>query len=557
MASSYALLWLRSRPLRQEARFVRVVSRLNRRIGAPQVLFSAFFIWGAVIQLSLGSEGFSVLFIYWVVFVLIDVIGLGKSIEGWLRADSDDISALGRITAVIEPNVVVAEVAPEAELDTFQIVSLGIPSSTELARGHVIDERRLRNKRFAKLSVFESVKQWQESLGIENSRLYLYPAQAPEPRQHCIGVVEEGSRIEGLRTIVHPKIDLAAGQLLTVESANGESVYYQAVGAYIDDLNAGQGESYKVVCVNTQQLGIWDEDARAFSSFNWVAPAASPVYRYECEGGPTFQDDVRKGRLCVGCVPDSDLSIHVDLDELVTLNTAILGVTGSGKSYLAFYLIEHLVSEEMRVLVFDLGQQHSRYLENHSPTLLHSQAQLGNWLTDHDSLLGVFDFGGEQSTPTAVTADAIRAVFREYYHGDLPVGRDNPARLCVVFEEAHSLIPEWNQCSRQDQQNVNRTARYLLQFRKYGLGFIVISQRTANVTKTILNQCNTIFAMQCFDQTGFDFLKNYMGEDYAATLSMLPERSAVLVGKASSSARPVIVELPDMSGRWTEESNGD
>jgi DNA helicase HerA-like ATPase len=51
------------------------------------------------------------------------------------------------------------------------------------------------------------------------------------------------------------------------------------------------------------------------------------------------------------------------------------------------------------------------------------------------------------------------------------------------------------------------TARAILQGRKYGLGCLLVTQRTANVTKTILNQCNTTFAMRMFDDTGKDFAR--------------------------------------------------
>jgi uncharacterized protein len=147
----------------------------------------------------------------------------------------------------------------------------------------------------------------------------------------------------------------------------------------------------------------------------------------------------------------------------------------------------------------------------------------------------------------------VKAAFDELSLLKLQPGRDVPARLCVVFEEAHSLIPEWNQVAQQaDVQHVNRTARTILQGRKFGMGCLVVTQRTANVTKTILNQCNSIFALQSFDQTGLDFLKNYMGEEYAHAISTLPRRHCILVGKASSSARPVMFKVPDFSERWTE-----
>ena len=123
--------------------------------------------------------------------------------------------------------------------------------------------------------------------------------------------------------------------------------------------------------------------------------------------------------------------------------------------------------------------------------------------------------------------------------------RDN-AKVCLVYEEAHSLVPEWNSVTQEgDKESTNGTARAILQGRKYGLGCLLITQRTANVTKTILNQCNTIFAMRTFDQTGKNFLANYFGEDYANILQNLDEREAVFYGKASSCENPVHVRLND------------
>jgi len=120
------------------------------------------------------------------------------------------------------------------------------------------------------------------------------------------------------------------------------------------------------------------------------------------------------------------------------------------------------------------------------------------------------------------------------------------ARVCLVLEEAHSLIPEWATVACEgDKSATNATARAILQGRKYGLGSLLITQRTANVTKTILNQCNTIFAMRTFDDTGKGFLSNYIGREHADILSTLQERCAVVFGKASSCENPVLLRLND------------
>jgi len=120
------------------------------------------------------------------------------------------------------------------------------------------------------------------------------------------------------------------------------------------------------------------------------------------------------------------------------------------------------------------------------------------------------------------------------------------ARVCLVYEEAHSLIPEWNSVAAEgDKAATNGTARAILQGRKYGLGCLLITQRTANVTKTILNQCNTVFAMRTFDDTGKEFLSNYLGSEYASKLPSLKERQAVFFGRASSCENPVMIRLND------------
>ena len=174
------------------------------------------------------------------------------------------------------------------------------------------------------------------------------------------------------------------------------------------------------------------------------------------------------------------------------------------------------------------------------------------WLAG-GSNLAIHQFANAAGGFLAVTANFAQACL-DWLQANihLQAGVDVPARLCIVLEEAHSLIPEWNQVAQQaDVQQVNRAARVILQGRKFGLGTLIISQRTANVTKTILNQCNTVFALRSFDQTGLDFLRNYMGEEYAQAISTLPDRTAILVGKASSSARPIILKVSDFADRWS------
>jgi hypothetical protein len=139
---------------------------------------------------------------------------------------------------------------------------------------------------------------------------------------------------------------------------------------------------------------------------------------------------------------------------------------------------------------------------------------------------------------TQIVADTIL----ELVHGQFR----NEAKVCLVLEEAHSLVPEWNSTVNEAERSaVNGTARAILQGRKYGFGCLLITQRTANVTKSILNQCNTIFGLRIYDATGMGFLENYVGPAHSRLLASLPDRHAVVFGRASSCNAPIILELND------------
>jgi hypothetical protein len=145
-----------------------------------------------------------------------------------------------------------------------------------------------------------------------------------------------------------------------------------------------------------------------------------------------------------------------------------------------------------------------------------------------------------------VTPVEVTSIISEVTLSLLQDKTTDKARACLIFEEAHSLIPEWSSAAVDgDKAATNRTSRAILQGRKYGLGCLLITQRTANVTKTILNQCNSIFAMRTFDETGKNFIANYIGNEYSDKLSSLKERQAVFYGKASTCENPVLIRLND------------
>ena len=125
----------------------------------------------------------------------------------------------------------------------------------------------------------------------------------------------------------------------------------------------------------------------------------------------------------------------------------------------------------------------------------------------------------------------------------------NIPRICVVLEEAHTIVPEWNSMGIDDNSSkasINSIAQIALQGRKYNIGFIVIAQRTANVSKTVLTQCNSIITFQELDSTTLDFLSNYMGKQFISVIPTLKSQQAIAVGKAFRSNTPMIFNVPEI-----------
>jgi DNA helicase HerA-like ATPase len=132
----------------------------------------------------------------------------------------------------------------------------------------------------------------------------------------------------------------------------------------------------------------------------------------------------------------------------------------------------------------------------------------------------------------------------------LHFARDYPAlcpRVLIVVEEAHTVMPEPATMGLADYESrglVSKIAQIALQGRKYGVGLLVIAQRTATVSKSVLTQCNTMITLNCFDETSLGFLNNFYGEVHTRIVPTLPRLHAIIFGKAVRSERPIIVEIP-------------
>ena len=115
------------------------------------------------------------------------------------------------------------------------------------------------------------------------------------------------------------------------------------------------------------------------------------------------------------------------------------------------------------------------------------------------------------------------------------IRKDNRHPIALFCDEAHLYLPEKTRSSLEDAglQNFERIAK---EGRKYGIGLVVISQRPAEVNRTILSQSNNFVAMRLTNAEDQAVIKRLLPDSlggFADLLPILDIGEALVVGDAS------------------------
>ena len=126
-----------------------------------------------------------------------------------------------------------------------------------------------------------------------------------------------------------------------------------------------------------------------------------------------------------------------------------------------------------------------------------------------------------------------------------------PLPSVLVVDEAHSFIhrrqlrddagPAEGLCSRA----IERIAR---EGRKFGLGLVVATQRPAEVSPTVLSQCNSFLLHRLVNETDQDAVRRLVPEalgEMLRDIASLPTRRAILLGWAVPA--PVLIEIRELA----------
>jgi hypothetical protein len=588
--SSYLLLWLRQKSLGLESKIIRFISRINREIGKPETLFSSFFIWGAFKQFGTGNNQFNGLLLFWAIFIILNIPSLAKAVEDLFQIGKDKSNklALGQIFGVQSKNTFLVRLYDSSEriINTriFDFVEFKYSTDKKIRKGLLLDTYLLNQQQWVKvLSNNEIEKIFDKNIFDNHKSDVVYRIDKIPENDYLkkfVGIVTENSTINKIRFIYNSKIKISEGQLLEV-NIHSQKILYQIVEGTTKIEQLEQKNQTGLIIGEAIQLGTWNTEFSRFEQFGWVPEINSPIYlSSSIEEQPNGENEYT-----IGYIPNTNYPVIIDKETSITHHTAILGITGSGKSVFTRNQIKQLTSKTTKVIIIDLTGEYRDKINNISAIITDDNAKKAfdaiellskekakfqnQWnhelieaqekiiKTEFYNSIKLFLEGDETESifelPDISNSSNVLDYTKWFFLTLFKTAKAKNSfgkRVCVVLEEAHTIIPELNAMGVSDfasKASVNTISQIALQGRKYNIGFFVIAQRTANVSKTVLTQCNSIISFQELDKTSSDFLSNYMGQEFVKILPNLKFRQAIAVGKAFKSNVPMIFEVPEIN----------
>lgn len=566
-------------------KIAKLIKDFVTRFGSSKVQFFCLFVLTMFFYIDSKSYYFLYLFIY-SAFVLLDPWKFIMKIPAFLKPKPQE--GIGQIFGVQSKNTFLVKLydqRPSIKIFDFVEFKYSMDEDKSIRKGLILDNYLLNQEQWVKVLVSDEIKKifGNKIYNSFNDENVVFKITNPEHNDYLdkfVGIVDENSVISTIRFIYNSKKEIFDGQLLEV-FIRGKKVLYQVVQGVTKIETLEQKNETGYIVGEAIQLGIWSDEKGKFEKYGWLPFVNSPVYLATNITEPAIEANEYK----IGNIPNSNYPVILNKDLALSHHTAILGITGSGKSIFARNLIrEYLKDENVKVICVDFTLEYRGKFHDLNPNNIIP-------VEDSEKLFQGFDwvstelekFGNQQDKDGLKrTAAFIKETFtksiNDFLHGnekisifELPDVSNTSGvldytkaffqnlfliaktekcygkKVCIVLEEAHTVVPEWNFLGiseKTSQSLVNNIGQIALQGRKYGIGFLVIAQRTANVSKTVLTQCNTIISFQEFDKTSSDFLSNYFGQSIADTLPNLKYRQAIAAGKGLKSNVPMIFEVP-------------
>ncbi len=567
-------------------------------IGSGKVLYSLVFIYFLFTNIFSNSIMFSnwqlfYLLLFFCFVLIISPSKIKSFLEKYFDEKAKDKSNnVGKIFAVQSDNVFLVRLFDNRKIEKFTQVyflhKITEDDKSNVSLGFLFDIYYLDNQKWGKIvktrTINSSSDEYRSFISKKPDLDYVYLVdKAADEVQRFTGVVNENSTINKLYFEYSQSNQVLEIDDLVEVFVRGKKVFYQVLNA---STNVEKLESYNEkgsIVGEAIQLGCWDAISTSFNKIGWIPLVNEAVYVADTKSEENKLSQIKQGEFRSGFIPKTKLPGVITLKDAISHHMAILGVTGSGKSVFARKIIKEII-QDTKVICVDFTGEYIDKLSELKPALLidknglntveetlakkESEQSKGRSANKEDILKFKKEINNklDQYIKSFIESDNNLSIFelpelsnttfileftQFFLESVFNYAKSNPGqKICIVLEEAHTIVPETNFLGEpgdygSSKNLVNKMSQIALQGRKYGVGLLVIGQRSANISKTVLTQCNTIVAFRAFDDTSYGFLTNYFGKEIIGVIPNLKNYHAVVYGKGIKSNNPIIIDTYD------------
>jgi len=258
--------------------------------------------------------------------------------------------------------------------------------------------------------------------------------------------------------------------------------------------------------------------------------------------------------------------LNAVLDELKRLDTErVAGSTSAGKNgdfngkLSRFIQRLEAKSQDKRLgFLFQISDDELQldWLNEFCSALMH-----GSEVNGKKSGVKIIDFS---EVPSDVLPLVIGLVARIIFTVQQWTTKENQHPICLLCDEAHLYIPERTNQDSASELGLKSFERIAKEGRKYGVSLTVISQRPAEVNRTVLSQCNNFISLRLSNAEDQAVIKRLLPDNLTGLTEVLPILDigeALIVGDASLLPTRVLISEPTIKPDsatikfWKEWSN--
>lgn len=561
---------------------------LSTKLGRGDTLFTLVVAFGALAYYQRPAWHALLIMGFWVLMVTIKPVELAIKTHSVLTADKDAVGELekvGSILRVDDPNIIRVilrdgktawqhgEVYLAHTSDGRQTYVL--PLFVQLQGEGVVGTGLITEEVSKKTDYTLAGGVYRQGKKALSGKL-VAGLSDEDTTKEVAGLVVEGSTIRTIRFQAVRGIDFEEGRVVFC-NINDKRVYYQILDARTSE-ESFDSNPYGMHIISASQLGSFESD-KGFRKFPWLPGMNQPVFLASEED--SVEQKLEDDEFVVGKVPSTGFGVTVSLNDLVEYHGAILGITGTGKTELAFDIVKNAVKRDAKVFCVDFTGEYVPRLKEQKPTTIglspdnvkrlegalfavetgefgakeekaalqkflddirpEIEKQIDEFLMSDNKHLGIFELSEITNTKATLRTTEL------YLSSIMKWARTNrkARKIMIVLEEAHTIIPETygSGFDKNTQWVVSRIGQIALQGRKYGVGLLLLSQRTALVSKTVLSQCNTYFTHSLVDKTSLEYLEGVYSSEHVQAIPNLRAREFLASGKAIKSEQPILVKV--------------